>query len=617
MATTSSIANGTQTAVISTEHTLSTQTGAKSYRLKVNLSNLTNGDIVELRAKSKVLTGGSEALLWYAAFSNVPANPVVMSPEIPSDYSLTVTLKQTAGTGRQFEWELMEVGIADVTQWNGSAPNNLISGRVDASAGAVASGAITSSAFGTGAIDANAFAQAAADKTWSTTSRTLSAFGFSVTVGTNNDKTGYALSAAGVQAIWDALTSALTTVGSIGKLLVDNINATISSRLASASYSAPPSAATVAGAVWDEARASHTNAGSFGQGVASVQGNVTGSVASVTAGVTVSTNNDKTGYSLSVTPPTAAQISTQVWSEAIPGAFGAGTAGAKLNSAGSAGDPWTTALPGAYSAGSAGYILGTNLNATVSSRSTLDGTGVQSALTSQGYTTTRAGYLDTLNGLVTAIWAAATRTLTGFAFSVDLSTAATQAVWDKATSALTTASSIGKLLVDNVNATISSRSTYAGADTSGTTTLLSRIPGTVQPQTGDAYARLGAPSGASVSADVASIKSDTSGLRTDYTTARAGKLDNLDAAISTLPNAAAVKSQVVAALTTDTYAELSSAPNATSSLKDKLTWMFMNVFNKHLTTATSDTLRNDSDNATVATAALSDDGTTFTRGKYV
>lgn len=48
----------------------------------------------------------------------------------------------------------------------------------------------------------------------------------------NIGKTGYALSSAGIQAIWDALTSALTTVGSIGKLLVDNINATISSRLA-------------------------------------------------------------------------------------------------------------------------------------------------------------------------------------------------------------------------------------------------------------------------------------------------------------------------------------------------------------------------------------------------
>jgi hypothetical protein len=48
-----------------------------------------------------------------------------------------------------------------------------------------------------------------------------------VTVTTNNDKTGYALSAVGVQAIWDALTSALTTVGSIGKKLADWVVGTI------------------------------------------------------------------------------------------------------------------------------------------------------------------------------------------------------------------------------------------------------------------------------------------------------------------------------------------------------------------------------------------------------
>ena len=48
----------------------------------------------------------------------------------------------------------------------------------------------------------------------------------------NIGKTGYALSAAGVQAIWDALTSALVAAGSVGKLIVDNLNATISSRAA-------------------------------------------------------------------------------------------------------------------------------------------------------------------------------------------------------------------------------------------------------------------------------------------------------------------------------------------------------------------------------------------------
>lgn len=49
----------------------------------------------------------------------------------------------------------------------------------------------------------------------------------------NIGKTGYSLSAAGIQAIWDAATSALTTVGSIGKAILDNWT-TILGRLTSA-----------------------------------------------------------------------------------------------------------------------------------------------------------------------------------------------------------------------------------------------------------------------------------------------------------------------------------------------------------------------------------------------
>jgi hypothetical protein len=45
-------------------------------------------------------------------------------------------------------------------------------------------------------------------------------------------------------------------------------------------------------------------------------------------------------------------------------------------------------------------------------------TDAQTGLTAQGYTATRAGYLDTLNGLVAAVWAAATRTLSAFGFTV-------------------------------------------------------------------------------------------------------------------------------------------------------------------------------------------------------
>jgi hypothetical protein len=68
--------------------------------------------------------------------------------------------------------------------------------------------------------------------------------------------------------------------------------------------------------------------------------------------------------------PSAASVADAVWDEAISGHAISGSTGEALSAAGAAGDPWITSLPGSYSAGQAGYIVGTNLNATVSSRAT-------------------------------------------------------------------------------------------------------------------------------------------------------------------------------------------------------------------------------------------------------
>ena len=59
------------------------------------------------------------------------------------------------------------------------------------------------------------------------------------------------------------------------------------------------------------------------------------------------------------------------------------------------------------------------------------------------------------------------------------------------------------------------------------------VPATIQiytqfPQTGDAYARLGAPAGASVSADVAAIKADTAAILVDTGTTLPATLDTID-----------------------------------------------------------------------------------------
>ncbi len=184
-------------------------------------------------------------------------------------------------------------------------------------------------------------------------------------------------------------------------------------------------------------------------------------------------------------PPLTQAVGTQtyvilpnisVWDDTLAEHLASGSTGAALNAAGGAGDPWSTALPGAYGAGTAGKIVGDNLNATVSSRAsqtsvdTIDDfidteVAAIKAKTDQ-LTFTNANKVD--SAILTAgdfaqaaadkVWLSATRTLTALGASL------VQEIWDRATSALTTAGSIGKLLVDNVNATISSRSSHSAAD---------------------------------------------------------------------------------------------------------------------------------------------------------
>jgi hypothetical protein len=124
---------------------------------------------------------------------------------------------------------------------------------------------------------------------------------------------------------------------------------------------------------------------------ATMKTSVTTAATAATPTVTAGTVSDKTGYALtsaydlaktaaqdgdamtltSAYDPakTAAPTIAQIWEELIASHDGvSGSMAAALHAAGSAGDPWATALPGSYGAGTAGEILGTNLDAAVSSR---------------------------------------------------------------------------------------------------------------------------------------------------------------------------------------------------------------------------------------------------------
>lgn len=99
--------SGTQTAVINTEHSLAAPTTAKTRVLSVDLSNMVAGDTVELRIKAKVLTGGTIREAYTATYSHAQGAPVVFSVPVAGMYGSTFTLKQTAGTGRSFDWSVL------------------------------------------------------------------------------------------------------------------------------------------------------------------------------------------------------------------------------------------------------------------------------------------------------------------------------------------------------------------------------------------------------------------------------------------------------------------------------------------------------------------------------
>jgi hypothetical protein len=102
--------SGTQTATIGTEHTLAAgSTTNATYVFHVRLNNLTYGDNVELRVYTMTLAAGSLELIWKSTHTHVPICTVVQSPPVPSDQSIKVSLKQTAGTGRSFDWKLLRV----------------------------------------------------------------------------------------------------------------------------------------------------------------------------------------------------------------------------------------------------------------------------------------------------------------------------------------------------------------------------------------------------------------------------------------------------------------------------------------------------------------------------
>lgn len=308
-------------------------------------------------------------------------------------------------------------------------------------------------------------------------------------------------------AVWDLATTGHTTASTFGaqvKTLLDTIASYIDTEVAAIKTQTDKMVFTVANQLdvnvldWKSATAPAMTGDAFARLGAPVGASISADIAGVQAdtdniqtripAALVSGRIDASVGAMANDVVTAAAIATDafdadafaasaiaeladgVWDEATSGHVTGGTTGAAIIAAGSAGDPWSTSLPGAYGAGTAGKIIGDNINATISSRASQTS-------------------LDTLDDYV------------------DTEVAAIKAKTDQLIFTVTNQVDV------NV---VSWKGSAAPA------------------MTGDAFARLGSPAGASIAADIAAIQAKTTNLPSDPADASviAGRFDTLDTAVS-------------------------------------------------------------------------------------
>lgn len=106
--------NGTQTAVIGTEHQLADTATAGVYTFHVDASSMVAGDVLELRVYQMELTGGTSRVLFYQAYYGTQPIDDVLKVSLPIGNELTdatslrFSLKQTFGTGRAYPWKVLK-----------------------------------------------------------------------------------------------------------------------------------------------------------------------------------------------------------------------------------------------------------------------------------------------------------------------------------------------------------------------------------------------------------------------------------------------------------------------------------------------------------------------------
>lgn len=101
------VSSGTLTATASEQSLGGEITSGKTHVIKVDTAAMVLGDVVIIRVKEKLLSGGTQRTLQSAFYKDVQACPIKISNPAASNVSFEATLVQPVGTFRTFPWTVL------------------------------------------------------------------------------------------------------------------------------------------------------------------------------------------------------------------------------------------------------------------------------------------------------------------------------------------------------------------------------------------------------------------------------------------------------------------------------------------------------------------------------
>ena len=97
-----------------TEQTLASATAVSgTFMPRVNLANMVDGDVVELRGYTKANGSDTEGLCWYLSFANKQSDVLPLLPTIATAEDIKITLKEIPTAGHHtYQWSVLNLNGA-------------------------------------------------------------------------------------------------------------------------------------------------------------------------------------------------------------------------------------------------------------------------------------------------------------------------------------------------------------------------------------------------------------------------------------------------------------------------------------------------------------------------